>query len=274
MTEQLATETPPVDPAVLNAGDPPPVDPPQQKSVPESAPPQRRMVPEDIMISQITPLRSTLRETENRLAEANRKLREQEELFARMQRGNGSEPAATPPPAPRQPEQQLTDADVTRRAMELNFQRDAQHIIAAGKTTYGEDWNSSVSLLATFGLDTPDFVTSIMEVAGRDKTHEVVRAITADLSIVAAMGAMSPARRIAEITRVSERMNAKPATAVAPAQPVAPPARNVSKAPPPAPRVEANASKIPDWNTEQDKMSDAEWSREWNDRWSKRAGRR
>lgn len=273
MTDQLATETPPADPAVLSAADPAGTEPsPQPEPQPE---PAQRTVPVETFMREVTPLRAKVRDLELRGEEDRRRLAEAQELITRLQR-TGTEPNAQPPaPTPRQPEQQFTQADIDRRAAELNFQRDAQHVIAAGRTAYGGDWESSVSLLSSFGLDTPDFISSIMDVAGRDKTHDVVRAITVDSSIVAGLSSMSPVRRIAEITRIAERMNAKPAAAAAPAAPAAPPAKTVSKAPPPAPAVVPSAGKAIDWNSaDQDKMSDDEWSRNWEERRKSRAGAR
>lgn len=271
----LATDAP-VDAPVLNA-DPAP-DPAPDPS-PEPAP-QPRMIPADVLVREVTPLRAKNRELEAALEEHRRQNRAQQELIEGMRRnGNGDASAtgqngATHAPAPRQSE--VSQADIDRRAADLLFQRDAASVNSAGSAAYGNDWNGSVSILGSFGLDTPDFISSIMEVAGRDKTHEVVRAMTADPSIAASMAAMTPARRIAEITRISERMATKAAPAAgdkgaAPAAPAPAPAKTVSQAPRPAPSVQANAGKVVDWWS--DKASDAEFSKGWEEKHGRR-GRR
>jgi len=84
------------------------------------------------------------------------------------------------------------------------------------------------------------------------------------------------ARRIAEITRISERMASKATTGATPvakpAEPVAAPAKTVSQAPKPAPRVEAHAGEKREfWD---DKVSDDEFSKGWNDRYMNRGARR
>lgn len=266
MTEQLATETPPVDPAVLTAGDPPSVDPPQPE--PEPAP---RTIPVETFTREVTPLRAKVRDLELAREEDRRKLAEANELIARFQRpANGSEPPQPSAP-PRQTE--VTQADIDRRALELNFQRDAQSVSEAGARAYGARWGDSVNILQSFGLNGADFIASIMEVTGRDKSHEVVHEIAQKPEIAAALASMSPARRIAEITRISERMTVKPAVPPA-AAPPSPPPKTVSSAPPPAPRVESNARKVLDWATEQDKMNDQEWSRNWEERQKSRSGAR
>jgi hypothetical protein len=271
----LATDTPE---PVLNA-DPAPETAPE---LPLETPPQPRMIPADVLVREVTPLRAKNRELEAALEEHRRRDREHQELIARLQRsGNGQ---ADPPPQPRhEPQQQVTQSDIDRRAMELNFQRDASQVSSAGVQAYGVQWNDSLNILQSFDLNTPDFISSIMDVAGREKTHEVVRAITEDPSKAAAMATMSPARRIAEITRISERMDSKAMVANAtklsnlalPAERAAAPAKTVSQAPRPAPHVEANTGKTFDWNSkDQDKMSDVEWSKAFNERMQARSPRR
>jgi hypothetical protein len=259
---------------VLNA-DPAPETSPE---LPLETPPQPRMIPADVLVREVTPLRAKNRELEAALEEHRRRDRDHQELIARLQRNSNGQ--ADPTPQPRhEPPQQVTQSDIDRRAMELNFQRDASQVSSAGVQAYGGQWNDSLNILQSFDLNTPDFISSIMDVAGRDKTHEVVRAITEDPSKAAAMATMSPARRIAEITRISERMATKATTGATPvakpAEPAASPAKTVSQAPRPAPHVEANTGKTFDWNSkDQDKMSDVEWSKAFNERMHARSPRR
>jgi hypothetical protein len=255
MTEQLATETP-VEPALTppladSPADPSPADPPS---------PQRRMVPEDVFVREITPLRSTLRQTENQLAEERRKNADLAALLERSQRnGNGTDPPSgqQPPASPRPPAGD-PQADIDRRAAELVFQRDAQRVNEAGMKAYGQQpWADSVRLLESFNLNTGDFVSSIMEIAGHDRVHEVVHAIVTEPEKLASLASMSPARRIAEITRISMTANAK-ATETPQEPPKPPPARVVSRAPNPPPRVEPGGVKhVPKYD---DSLSDEEFT--------------
>jgi len=252
---------PVVDPALT----PPPADPPvEPPALPEPDPPQRRMVPEDVFVREITPLRSRIRETETELQHAQRTIREQNELLTRLQQKPGDNGAAPPASRPAADPDMVPRSEVQRLAAEQNFQRDASHVIQTGLKTYGQSWNDSVGLLQSFGLDNVDFVQSIMDVAGLDRTHEVVRTLTQEPERLEAMRNMSAARRISEITRISIAMNApKP---VEPIPPAPPPAKTVSRAPAPPPPVEPSASKVLKWETDQDKMSDQEWSRTFDQR--------
>lgn len=274
MTEQLATD-PPVDPALV-ASDPPPADPPATPADSPSDPPAPppRMIPADVLVREVTPLRAKIRESDAALDETRRQLAEARQLIERFQRnGNGSDPATHPAPPQRHTEPTYTQADIDRRALELNFQRDAAHVSEAGLRSYGAQWRDAINIMESFGLNSADFVQSIMDVTGREKAHEVVHAIAAEPERAASLSSMTPARRIAEITRMSERMTAKssPAAKDAPAAAPTAPAKNVSSAPAPAPRVQPSAGHVTDWRS--DKASDEDFSRGWEERYGKRARR-
>lgn len=257
---------PPVDETPI-AGEPPSPDPPPPaESPPEPASPPR-MVPVDVLVREVTPLRAKIRETDAALDETRRQLNDARQLLERFQRQPGTDPNAAPAPAQRSTEQVYSQQDIDRRATELNFQRDAQAVKDAGAKSYGDRWDGYVNILASLGLDTMEFVSSIMDVAGRDKTHEVVHEIVQDPVAAAALARLSPVRRIAELTRMAERMTNKSAAPATSAS-AAPPAKTVSKAPPPAPRVESNAGQMTDWRS--DKASDDEFSKGWNERYLRR----
>jgi hypothetical protein len=259
-----------IDNQALGAGDPPPAaDPPPAPEPAADPPPSPPMVSRDVLIREVTPLRAKNRELEQALDEHRRQIREQNELLLRLQRGEGDQP----PPRQAQPEYQPTQADVLQAAAALNFQRDASRVSQSGIDAYGRsNWDDACRLMDTFGLNSTEFVGSVMEIAGSDKTHELFHAIAQDPEKAAQLKDMTPLRRVAEITRMAEKMTAKPAAAAA-AEPTVP-ARTVSRAPAPPPRVDTAASKVLSWQTDQDKMSDEEWSRNWNERMSKRNARR
>ena len=276
MTDQLATETP-VDPALAAVVIDPPAEPPATDPNPEPSPsPSPRMIREDVFVREVTSLRGRARETESALEETRRQLRESQELLTRLQR-NGTDPNAPPAPTPRrhEPSQHVSN-EIEQKAFELNFQRDMQRVKEAGSRAYGQQtWDESVGLLGSFGLDTGDFVYSIMDVAGIDKSHEVVRELVKDPERLVAIKHMSSARRIAEIARISEKMTApKLAEPAEPPKPAAPPPKTVSRAPEPPPPVQGSASKLFNWDTDQDKLDDGDWSRQFDERLRARAGRR
>jgi hypothetical protein len=265
MSEEAVIETP-VDPALTL----PPIDPPVDPPAPEPEPPQRRMVPEDVFVREITPLRSRVRETETENDRLRRQLRDSTDLITRLQQKPG-DPAAPTPPAPRsEPIAEPPQNDVEIRAAQMLFQRDAQRISETAYKTYGQGWVDSVSLLDSFGLNSGDFVSSVMDVVGSDKTHEIMHAIAQDPEKAAALKDMSPARRISEITRISLAMDAKPAAE--PVKPAPPPTKTVSRAPAPPPPVEPSASRVVDWRD--DKASDADFSRGFDEMMQKKRARR
>jgi hypothetical protein len=262
---------PPADETPI-AGDPPAdLQTPPAEAPSEPAPQGPRMVPVDVLVREVTPLRAKNRELESALDEHRRQLAEARGLLERFQRApNGADPNASPAPAPRPTEQGYSQQDIDRRAAELNFQRDASAVSEAGNRAYGQRWADSINILGSFNLNTADFISAVMDVAGRDKTHEIVNEIAQNPETAATLASMTPTRRIAELTRMAERMTTKaatPATSV-PVAPAAAPAKNVSKAPPPAPSVTANAGQVVDWRS--DKASDEDFSKGWNERYLRR----
>jgi hypothetical protein len=234
-----------------------------------SAEPERT-VPLKTFADTTLSLRSKLRDSEAALEEHRRQLAEARGLLERFQRApNGADPSSSPAPAPRPAEQGYSQQDIDRRAVELNFQRDASAVSEAGNRAYGQRWADSINILGSFGLNSADFVQSIMDIAGRDKSHEIVHEIAQNPETAATLASMNPTRRIAELTRMAERVTAKASPAApAPSAPAAAPAKNVSKAPPPAPRVDSSAGQVVDWRS--DKASDDEFSKGWNERYLRR----
>jgi hypothetical protein len=236
-----------------------------------AADPPQRTVPWETFAREVGRLRQEKRDTEAALDEHRRQLHEQNDLITRFQR----DPNAAPPVAPRLPDAgQFSREDVERAAFALNFQRDAGRVSESGVQSFGrQNWQDACDLLGSFNLNSPDFVGSIMEVAGIDKAHEVFHEIAQAPDRAIALSQMTPARRIAEITRIAEKMTGKPATAAQTTPAAAQlPARTVSRAPAPPPRVDSSASTVTDWRD--DKSSDADFSRGWEENMAKRRGGR
>ena len=160
------------------------------------------------------------------------------------------------------------DSEIDRRAAERVFQRDAQQVSETGFKTYGQGWVDAVNALNAYGINSSEFVGSVMEI-DRNRAHEIMHAIAQDGEKAIALANMSPARRIAEITKISMTPSEP---AVAP--PVAPPApaKTVSKAPAPPPPVDPSASKVVDWRS--DDASDEDFTKGFNETMKQRAGLR
>jgi len=233
----------------------------------EPTAPQPKMVPVDVMVREITPLRAKVRETEAELATSRRTIAEQNELLSRLQQPNNQQ---QPQPVPRQPAQQPQSDDVDRRAAELVFQRDAQQVSETGLKTYGQGWVDAVNALNAYGVNSADFVSSVIEI-DRAKAHEIMHAIAQDGEKAIALANMTPARRIAEITRMAMAPAAQKTDPTPPATPVMP-AKTVSKAPAPPPPVDPSASKVVDWRA--DESSDEEFTKGFEEMMKRRTARR
>jgi hypothetical protein len=260
---------PPADETPIAGDQSPDLPTPPAEAPSEPAPQGPRMVPVDVLVREVTPLRAKNRELESALDEHRRRLTAAEDLVKQFQQRNANGDTATTA-APRPTEQGYSQQDIDRRAAELNFQRDASAVSEAGNRAYGQRWADSINILGSFNLNTADFISAVMDVAGRDKTHEIVNEIAQNPETAATLASMNPTRRIAELTRMAERMTTKaapPATSV-PVAPAAAPAKTVSKAPPPAPSVTANAGQVVDWRS--DKASDEDFSKGWNERYLRR----
>ena len=157
------------------------------------------------------------------------------------------------------------DADeVTQRALEIVMARDGQEISADGHKSYGGNWAQSVERLNAAGLNSGQFVGTVVEVAGHRDAHKVMHAIAQDPTLAASFAGMSPARKVAAITKVYDRMSEQSNAATPPAAQIsAEPVRNAFSTTPPAARAAAPSKPAVDWRS--DAASDEEFSRGWHD---------
>lgn len=225
----------------------------------------------DPLISTITGLRAKTRDLESENERLRRENTDAKALADRL--AAGKDPTVTPT-APRAAPVASDDEEIDRRAAARVFARDAQTVSETGLATYGRGWVDAVSALDAYGVNSADFVSSVMEIAP-GRTHEIMYQIAQDGEKAIALANMTPARRAAEITRMS--MAAAPAAEVDPKvdpKPLTPKpaAKTVSKAPAPPPPVEPSASKTIDWRG--DDASDEEFTRGFNEMMAKRSARR
>lgn len=253
------TADPVVDPAVI---DPEPVPAPKAETTPKWALER---------IGEETGKRQAAEERERVATERANAL---EEITRRLQAGAkpGDTPAPQPVPEPAN-RRAAAASDVEQEAARLVFDRDVQRISETGLRQFGPKWADAVNILDRCNANSSEFVASVMEIDPA-KTHEIMFQIAQDPEKAVALTRMSPARRIAEITRIADAM--ADSKAVVDPKPVAAadPKPAISRAPAPKPAV-APLAAAPDVNPMtaegNDKLSDQEFERWYKDKYMKRS---
>ena len=115
-------------------------------------------------------------------------------------------------PAPQPPSQPtVTDAEVERRAEQLNAMRSAetrrQSLVGAGIKEFTPDvWNAKTEVLAQLGAtENPAFMRAVVAVP---EGHKVVAALADDPDRVASLLRMDPVEMAAEMGRMSAELSA------------------------------------------------------------------
>ncbi len=206
-----------------------------------------------------------------------RELREAKALLERLQRAgqqpNAQQPVQPPQPQTRGPTQDEVNEYVRSEAQNIVFSQAVNDVRNAGATdaaTAGT-WGQTVELAGHLGLGRPDVLADLFAV-DKANAHVIIDKLVKDPERAAALADMDPRRRIAEFTRMADAEKGKAAPTKEPAAPAAP-ATKVSKAPPPAPRVQPNTSKTVVWYS--DDASDEEFDKGFYDpeRLKRRMGR-
>lgn len=259
VTDPPAGDPPVVVPPV--AGDPPASDPPAADPPASKQPPKWAL--------------DRISEETARREQAEQRARDAEALAARLQASRAPDPA-NPDPAPARPPataapaniDALVDAETTRR--ELN--RESTAIRSAGITEYGPGFADTLRVLHAVGA-VEDAIVLDLAAVDRTNAHKILATLAADPEKAASFAQLDSRRRIAEITRMSDALKTPPAAVdpKTPAPPAVPP-KTVSKAPAPPPPVDPSAVKSVDWRD--DKTSDAEFSKGWDENFKKRSARR
>lgn len=249
-----------VDPPDTDPVDPPPADPDPQHGNKGKSP---------WFMDRISDLSHKARQAEEKAASAERKAREAEELLARIQQGDKTAPA----PIPRQPS---GDPDIDARVAERVYQQNVNQIIQRGRNAVGRDQfdKSAGVLVAVAGDQLAHEIVNAVYNVDPDRAHLIVHQLGNDPDRVADLIAMNPVQKVAEITRIA--MTAAAPKTEPKTEPKAPPAKVVSKAPAPAPQVDPVATKTINFKSgDSDKMSDEEWSKQWDSEYTTpRASRR
>jgi hypothetical protein len=180
-------------------------------------------------ISEITAAR---RAAEQRAAEAEARLRDQEALIAQLRSGDPAAVTQTPVAPSREEFERLVqaraDALVTQRASESTLNQRIAEVNAAGAKDFGEDYEKSVNNLNMAGIGGPDFLRVVTNVPNPEKLvtwlgkpenlNEAMRVATLD-----------PVQMAIEMTKMSTRA-AKDL------------GKQISKAPPPVEGLEGGSS--------------------------------
>jgi hypothetical protein len=204
-------------------------------------------------------------ETTERARIAEEKAANLEAMLERVQKNPDQTQA--PVPTAGTPEWQTA---VQREAARLRLQDDSTAIRDAGFKDYGQSFGQSLAILNAAGAVSDDIVLDLIAV-DKANAHKILATLADDPDRAAALSSMDSRRRVAELTRISDRM-ATPTTTATPTLKAAP-AKTVSKAPAPPPPIEPSATKIKNWRA--DDASEEEFQRGWEARMKERGvGRR
>lgn len=260
----------PADPAVIAAADPAAGDPPAADPSPAAADPaDPAAAAADPATDPAKPhgnkgakpwFLARISEESERARIAEERAQAAEELAQRLQR-NPADPAAPPAPA-------RTDADVEARAQQIVAQRQIGNVISEGVATF-EDWDDRAAILGSAGAASPEFVMDVIGVDHKN-AHKILHQLADNPAEAARIAKMDTRNRIAALVRIS--MTASGSTEQpAPPKPAVPP-KTISRAPPPPPAIDPGSAQAVDWRS--DKVSDADFSKGWEENAAKRAAKR
>jgi hypothetical protein len=261
-TPAAAADPPAPPPADPGAADPPAPDP-----IGDPAPPAPAMIPQSVFVREVTPLRAKVRETETALEQAQRTIREQNEMLARLQAKPGEDPAP-PVRATPQPGTDEFNRAVDKAAFEREFTRNTGDVRSAGMAKF-PDFQATLGVLEALGVTNNQVILDLLS-ADKANAHIILDQLAKSPEKATAIASMDQPRRIAEFIRMA------PVTAAAaktePAAPTAQPARTVSRAPAPPPPVDPGTKKeLPPYA---DELSDEDFTAQFNERMAKRSARR
>ena len=233
----------------------------------EPVQPPARARPSDPIMGELTTQRQRRREAEERAAQVARENADLRAMVERLSKGQAPQDGSRPHP---QPQPTIDDAAINRMAEYKLFLRDVENLRARGTSQYGAEFTNTIRNLGAVGADQDPFVHSVLAVGG-DKAHELLHELAQDIDKTVGLVNMRPEHRIAELTRMTMKAQQAAPAATEAAKPAAA-GRGVSKAPAPAPALNSSTSKTVDWRD--DKSSDEEYTRGFNEKMQKRRGGR
>lgn len=204
-----------------------------------------------------------LKEAEREKAELAQRVADLERIAQGLQpaaNAEGTEPAAAaaPPARPATYTQDEIRREAARLVEQQNFDNAVREIGETGQKTYGQKWTRALENLATFGEVDPTVMKSIM---ATDKPEKVFYELGANPAEYQRIMELTPERRHTEFVKLSLKAEARPAVSNAPA-----PVEPLRGTPAVGRSLE---DKLRD-----DKMSDDEWNRAWDEHMAARAKKR
>jgi hypothetical protein len=196
--------------------------PAEAAKVEEPAPEPKPKNPVKPFQARIDELTKARREEERRAQAAEARAKAAEDRIAAMERGEQQEPEPQRAPDGYVPKE-LVDAEVERRANEKarqdRFDADANAAYTKGVAAH-KDFDEAIRTLASLAGDS--YQAIIAEALVTDAPHEVLYALGSDPEEIDRIRGLSPAKRIAEFTKMTLKPSPKPqaSKAAAPIQPV------------------------------------------------------
>lgn len=194
--------------------------------------------------------------------------RDATELAQRLQRTppNAADPAR--PPAADEP---AIEARARQIADERIAGSNIQSVISAGVGEFA-DWDERAATLGAAGAASPAFVLNVHAVDPLN-AHKILHALSDDPAKAARLARMDSRSQTVELVKMSLAAQGAAAAPTNEVKPAVPP-RTVSRAPAPPPPLEPGSTQVVDWRTD-NKISDSEWSKRWDeDQRQKAASRR
>ena len=196
-----------------------------------------------------------------RAQEAERRAAAAEALAARLQSGQSV------PHDPQPQNNQIDPALIRAEAERIRFSEDVNDLRSKGYAEFGTSFNDTIAALGALGAATPEFVSDVLAI-DKANAHKIFKTLAEDGERAVALAGMTSRQRIAELARMTIPTKAAEPAPKAPAAP----ARQVSAAPAPAPAVVPTTTKtLPAYS---DELSDAEFTRQFNERQAARRAKR
>ena len=177
-------------------------------------------------------------------------------------------PASQPQPQP------VNTQTAEQAAHQIIMKERRNDIIRAGYATFGgAKFDEIGNTLAAVGATTDDFVQDVLAVDAAN-AHKLFADLAADPQQANRLAGLPSRQRIAELVKMNLKAQTAPSSETPAPQPgpspaPAPAAKTVSKVPAPAPVIVPSAVKpTPDWRS--DEASEEEFTRGFNETWSKR----
>lgn len=229
----------------------------------DQTPRRPEVVPTKVFLHRVGEETNKRRAAEERANAAQREASEYKALLDRLQKGDkGQDQQPAPQPGP-----QYNRDDVRAEAAMMLFQQDTNAVKNAGMADF-PDFTSNLTVLNAVGATDDVFVMDLLAV-DKANAHMILHWLAQDENIerAASLAGMDSRSRIAELTRISDKMSTKKA-AVDAAEPPKP-APKISGAPKPRPALDG-LSPAEEGEEYSDKLSDDQWSRNWNKKFAKK----